>query len=295
MTSDGMANTSSDESAVSAATSAMILPGRRRGFEARLDQNTLILETPASSRRIPITAIERTEASKSGGRSFVVVLTAPRTARPTSWTVHGRSAASVRAFADALQRKLPVRDATEPRDDGTLLVTETPAAKPPVDRRRVASRISVSFYLLAAAAMLTAGILGTYEWYSALLCWLLGSLAIPLRHGVYAGWEMTRETWRLRNRGVLVEGRRLYAGAYEFTDLEGRTRKLTDTSTYAERAEILYDPEGRVEAQIGRGTTGTLIFAVLVFLLCLAMTTALVAVALAGPLVASELTSFSLF
>ncbi|MFJ4343370.1 hypothetical protein [Streptomyces sp. NPDC088915] len=275
--------------------SAMILPGRRRGFEARLEQDTLILQTPSFSRRIPITAIEQTESPKAGGRSFVVVLTAPQAARPASWTVQGRSASAARAFLDALQRKLPVRDASEPRTDGTLLVTETPVVKPPVDWRRIASRTAVSLYLLVAAAMLSAGILGAYEWYSALLCWLIGSLTVPLRHFVYGGWEMTRETWWLRTHGVLVEGRRLYAGAYEFTDLEGRTRELTGTSTHAERVEILYDPEGRTEAQVGRGTTGNLIFAVFFFVVCLAMTIAMACLALASPLFALYLASFPLY
>ncbi|MFC8172368.1 hypothetical protein [Streptomyces sp. NPDC057325] len=294
MASDGTTSTSSDADTVSAAVSAMILPGRRRGFEARLEHDMLILETPASSRRIPLAAIERTETPKSGGRSFAVVLTAPRTDRPVSWTVSGRRASAVRAFADALQQELPVRDASGPRADGALLVSETPVAKPPVDRRRIASRTAVSFSLLAAAAMLTAGILGAYEWYSALACWLIGSLAVPLRHFVCGSWEITRETWRLRTRGVLVEGRQLYAGAYEFTDLEGGSRELTGTSAYAERVEILYDPGSRTVAQVGRGTTGTLVFAVFFFIVCLSMATALAGLALAGPLIASYRASLSL-
>lgn len=88
----------------------------------------------------------------------------------------------------------------------------------------------------------------------------------------------------MSNYGVLAEGRRLYAGAYELSDLEGRARQLTGTSEHAGRVEILYDPEGRTEAQVGRGTTGTLIFAVFVFLISLAMATGLAVLALAGPL-----------
>ncbi|MFE5511709.1 hypothetical protein ACFQ9J_13975 [Streptomyces sp. NPDC056529] len=293
MTSDGMASTSSDTSAVPATTSAMILPGHRRGFEVRFEQDMLILESPALSRRIPLTAIEQIEPPKSGGRSFVVVLTAPQAGHPVSWTVQGRSTAAVRAFADALQQKLPVRDAAESRADGTLPVTGTPVVKPPIDWRRIASRAAVSLYLLVAAAMLTAGILGAYEWYGALGFWLFGSLAIPLRHFVYGTWGFTKETWRLRTRGILVEGRRLHDDVYGFTDLEGRTRKLTGTSTYTARVEILYDPEDRTAAQIGRGTTGTLIFALFTFLLCLGMTTALACLALASPLFASYLASFN--
>ncbi|MFJ8540655.1 hypothetical protein ACIRFH_01310 [Streptomyces sp. NPDC093586] len=272
----------------------VVLPGRRRGFEARLERGALVLKTPASDRRIPLTAIERTETPGAGGRSFTVVLTAPRTIRPTSWTVHGRRAPAVEAFADALQRRLPVRDAAELRADGALLVTETPVAKPPADRHRTASRVAVALYLLAAAAMSAAGFLGSYGWFVALICWLFGSLAIPMRHFVCGGWEFTGDTWRLRTHGVLVEGRRLYAGAYEYTDLEGRGRRLTGTSEYAEQAEILYDPEGRTEAQVGRGTTGTLVFAVFVLIVSLAMTAALVALALAGPLGAWGVISFSL-
>lgn len=295
MTSDETAGTSSDASTASETASAVILPGRRRGYEARLEQSTLILKTPRLDRRIPISGIERIETPGPGKRSFAVVLTAPRTIRPTSWTVQGHSAPAVRAFTDALQRKLPVRDSAEPRADGSLLVTETPVAKPPADRRRTASRVAVALYLLVAAAMLIAGVLGAYEWYLALMCWLFGSLAIPLRHFVYGGWQFTREVWWLRNHGVLVEGRRLYAGAYEFTDLEGRVRRLTGTSEHAEQVEILYDPEGRTEAQVGRGTTGTLIFAVFVFLISLVTATALAVLALAGPLVASHFISLGLY
>ncbi|MFF8811530.1 hypothetical protein [Streptomyces pactum] len=293
MTSDETAGTSSGASAVPETASAVILPGRRRGFEARLEQGTLVLKTPAFRRRIPIACIERMESAGSGGRSFTVVLTAPRTIRPTSWTVHGRSAPAVRAFTEALRRKLPVRDSTEPRADGSLLVTETPVAKPPADRRRTAARVAVTLYLLAAAAMLSAGVLGAYEWYVALMCWLFGSLAIPLRHFVYGGWHFVRETWRLRTHGVLVEGRRLYADAYEFTDLEGRVHQLTGTSEYTAQVEILHDPEGRAEAQVGRGTTGTLVFAVLVLLVSLVTATALAVLALAGPLGASQVFSLA--
>ncbi len=98
-------------------------------------------------------------------------------------------------------------------------------------------RLSVGLYLLAAALMLTTALFGAREWYVALGCWLAGSIAVPVGHGVRAGGEMGREAWRLRTRGVLAEGRRVYARTYEFTDVEGRTRRLTDDYASGERVE----------------------------------------------------------
>ncbi|OKI70232.1 hypothetical protein AMK14_13625 [Streptomyces sp. TSRI0445] len=149
-------------------------------------------------------------------------------------------------------------------------------------------RLSVGFYLLAAALMLTTALFGAREWYGAPGCWLAGSIAVPVGH-VRAGGEMGREAWRLRTRGVLVEGRRVYARTYEFTDVEGRTRRLTDDYASGERVEILHGPApGRDTAQIGRRATGTLVFAGCVCLLSLVVAAALVAIGLAGPLAALD-------
>lgn len=102
-------------------------------------------------------------------------------------------------------------------------------------------RLYVGLYLL------TTGLLGTREWYVALGCWLAGSIAV--RGGGEMGWE----EWRLRTRGVFVEGHRVYARTYEFTDVEGHTRRLTDDYASGERVEILHDPApGRDTARIGR-------------------------------------------
>ncbi|MFD4796782.1 hypothetical protein [Streptomyces anulatus] len=157
-------------------------------------------------------------------------------------------------------------------------------------------RLSVSLCLLAAAAMLLAALLGAHEWYLALGCWLLGFVAVPVRHGVRAGREMIQEVWRLRTRGVLVEGRRQPLGAYEYTDLDGRTHRLVDSYASGQRVEVLYDPAAAGQtAQVGRRTAGTLAFAVLLFLLSLAMTTALAVVGLAGPLTALGVISPGIF
>ncbi len=263
-----------------------MLIGRRRRFGARLRQGVLVLETPTLTTYIPVAAIERVETVE--GNRLVIVPTVPEGGRPSSWMVNGRSGPAVDAFARVLRQALPVRDAGEPRADGALLVTEAPVVKPPRHRSLTASRAAVSLYLLAAAAMLIAGVLGPGEWLAALMCWLLGSLSVPLRHGVRAGREMVRETWRLRTRGILVEGRRA-AGGYEFTDVRGETQRLSDTAESAELVEILYDPESPESAQVGRHTGGVLAFAVLVFLLSLVMTAALAGLGLAGPLAAFHL------
>lgn len=252
----------------------------------------LVLESPALETSIPVAAIERVETVE--GNRLVVVLTAPQGDRPSSWTVDGRSGPAVDAFAHVLRQALPVRDASEPRADGALTVTEVPVVKPPLDRRRAASRVAVSLYLLAAAAMLIGGVLGGYDWFVALMCWLMGSIAVPLRHAVRGGREMVRETWRLRTCGILVEGRRAAAGGYKFTDVRGKSHRLRDTAESAERVEILYDPDSPASAQVGRHTGGTLAFAVVVLLLSLAMTTALAALGLAGLLAAVHLSVLGL-
>lgn len=88
----------------------------------------------------------------------------------------------------------------------------------------------------------------------------------------------------------------LYSGTYEFTDVDGRTRQLTDQYESAEQVQILYDPAaaGQV-AQVGRRTAGTLAFAVLVCLLSLAMTVALAALGVAGPLAALDVLPVGLY
>ncbi|MEV8406036.1 hypothetical protein AB0R12_09525 [Streptomyces niveus] len=281
-----------DASTASEVTSPVILPGQRRGVATRLEQGVLIMESRAFERRIPVAAIERVEIRGAKGRSLVLVLTAPDKAHGESWTVDSSSAPAVRAFADALRLLVPVRDAGEVRADGALLVTRVPVEKPAIGWQRAALRLSVSLYLLAAAAMLVVGLLGAYEWYAALACWLIGSLAIPIRHGVSAGWDMTREAWRLRTSGVLVEGRKSYYGTYEFTDLDGRIRSLRDSYESAERVRVLYDPaDPQQTAQVGQRTVGTLAFGGLVCLLSLAMVIALTAIGLAGPLAALHVLS----
>ncbi len=65
---------------VSATTSPVLMPGRRRGYETWLDQDTLILRTPLLDGRIPVAVIERGEVADSGRHGGVVL--SPRR-RPT--------------------------------------------------------------------------------------------------------------------------------------------------------------------------------------------------------------------
>ncbi|MGW7067294.1 hypothetical protein ACWGII_19065 [Streptomyces sp. NPDC054855] len=295
MTSEAFPDAAANVSTDSEASSAVILPGRRRGSVTRLEQGVLIMQSRASERRIPVAAIERVDIKGPKGRRLVVVLTAPEAGDRRSWTVYSRSAPAVQALAQALRRALPVRDAAQPRACGALSATQAPVERPATDRQRVAQTFLVALYLLAAAAMLLAGLFGAYEWYAALACWLIGSVSVPLRHGVHAGWEMIREAWRLRTCGILVEGRKLYSGTYEFTDAEGRSRQLTDSYESAERVQILYDPTAAGQtAQVGRRTAGTLVFASLVCFLSLAVTVTLTAIAVLGPLAALHVVSLGL-
>jgi hypothetical protein len=65
------------------------MPGRRRGYETWLDQDTLFLRTPLLDGRIPVAVIERGKVADSGRHGFVVL--SPRR-RPTVRNV-GRCAA----------------------------------------------------------------------------------------------------------------------------------------------------------------------------------------------------------
>lgn len=79
----------------------------------------------------------------------------------------------------------------------------------------------------------------------------------------------------MRTRGITVEGRLLrshwYNGVEQFTyayvDNQGERRELRTSDGGAEQAEITYDPTNPEGAQIGRGTTGWLVFGALLILL----------------------------
>lgn len=80
--------------------------------------------------------------------------------------------------------------------------------------------------------MLIADVFGAYEWHGAPARWLAGlhrSTTPPRRAGALGD---AREVRRLRTRGLLTEGRRLYV------DVEGRVHRLAGTSEFAERMVI---------------------------------------------------------
>ncbi|MFV5998262.1 hypothetical protein ACNPQM_39325 [Streptomyces sp. NPDC056231] len=278
-------------------SSPVILRGRARSA-ARLEAGVLVLELEGVRRRIPVAAIERVETVGSRGRRLVVVLTGGETAGPTTWTLTCRSAHAVHAFAEGLRRALPVRDDTEPQTDGAQLVSEERMPRPDLDWRRLAPRIAGALYGLVLACMAIAAAFGSDRMFLGALCWLFGSLAVPVRHGVRAGWELWREAWGLRCRGILVEGTlvgrysvpsgesSILQFEYEFTDAQGAVRRHKGADGGPDRVEILYDPLADDASTVGRGTIAMLVFGAFVLLVCLALFTAAVVSGLAALFIA---------
>lgn len=87
--------------------------------------------------------------------------------------------------------------------------------------------------------------------------------------GVRAGWQVFREPWVLRIRGITVEGElqgaHWYEGGkqyyYAYVDSHGVRRECKSSDGGAERTEITYDPANPDTAMIGRRATGWLAFA----------------------------------
>ncbi|MDQ0600358.1 hypothetical protein QF037_004703 [Streptomyces canus] len=106
-------------------TSLLVLHGRRRSV-ARLRAGVVLLETGGVRHRIPVAAIARVDATGPGGRVLTVVVATTPTDSVTH-SVTSRSAPAVRAFAEAVRRALPVRDADEPRPEVSAEPVEGPA------------------------------------------------------------------------------------------------------------------------------------------------------------------------
>ncbi|MGQ4348007.1 hypothetical protein [Streptomyces sp. SAS_275] len=93
--------------------------------------------------------------------------------------------------------------------------------------------------------------------------------------GVHIGWKNVWEAWGMRTRGITVKGRlrRSHRNngveqfTYTYVDKQGEQRELASSAVAAERAEITYDPADPKTAQIGRGTTGWLVFGAVLILL----------------------------
>ncbi|MFF4709759.1 hypothetical protein ACWC4D_41150 [Streptomyces sp. NPDC001288] len=119
----------------SAEMSLPILHGRRR-TSVRLRDGAMLLETDGVRRRMPVTAIERVDVRGAKVRRLTVVL---KGTEPVAHHLTCRSAPGVHEFAQAVRRALPVRDADQPRPNGTELVTEEPLERAAPNRLRSGS------------------------------------------------------------------------------------------------------------------------------------------------------------
>ncbi|MFF7334450.1 hypothetical protein [Streptomyces sp. NPDC008150] len=174
-------------------------------------------------------------------------------------------------FAQAVRRALPVRDADEPRLDGAGLVTEAPLERARPNRVR-----QLWWGLGGAYALVFVLLVVTRAGVVPVLLWAAAPEAIGGGvFGVHIGWKMVREAWAMRTRGITVEGRLQQSHwhngdkryTYAYIDNQGEPRELTSPDGGAERAEITYNPADPENAQVGRGTTGWLVFGAALLLL----------------------------
>lgn len=86
-----------------------------------MDAGELVLDGGGVRQRIPLAAIEKVEARGGRGAALVVTLTSDGTP-PRRYTVRGRNASALEAYAATVACSVPVRDADEPRADGSRRV-----------------------------------------------------------------------------------------------------------------------------------------------------------------------------
>ncbi|MFF0191017.1 hypothetical protein [Streptomyces sp. NPDC005244] len=248
-------------------TSSLILHGRRRA-SVRLRDGAVLLAADGVQRRIPVEAVERIDVHGPKGRRLTVVLTGDESA---AYHLQCRSAPAVHEFAQAVRLVLPIRDAAEPRLPGAELVTEVPLerAKPNRIRQRWWGLGSAYVVVLVLLLVTRAGMVPVLLWVAAPEAIGGGGF------GVHIGWKILREAWAMRTRGITVEGllqrSHWYNGVEQFTyayiDNQGEQRELTSSERGAERAEITYDPADPETAQVGRSTTGWVVFGAVLILL----------------------------
>ncbi|MEU6657238.1 hypothetical protein ABZ904_50245 [Streptomyces sp. NPDC046900] len=263
-------------------TSSLVLHGKGRA-SARLRDGVVLLEADGVRRRIPVAAIERVDVHGARVRRLTVVLTGDE---PVAYHLRCRSAPAVHEFAQAVRRALPVRDADEPRPNGTELVTEKPLERAAPNRiRQLRWGLGGGYVLVLVLLLVTdAGVVPGVLWAVAPGPIAAGGL------GVYGGWQLFREAWVLRTRGITVEGRlqrsHFYNGVeqytYAYVDSHGVRRERTGSDGGAERVEITYDPADPETTKVGRRTAGQLVFGAVLILLAGAVLLAGVAFVVMG-------------
>ncbi|MGW5278961.1 hypothetical protein ACWERI_05805 [Streptomyces collinus] len=250
----------------STGTSSLVLHGRRRA-SALLRDGVVLLEADGVQRRIPVAAIERVDVHGAKGRRLTIVLTDDES---VAYHLRCRSAPAVHEFAQAVRRALPVRDAAEPRPNSAELVTEKPL------ERVAPHRLRLLWWGLGGGYVLVLVLLVAKAAFPGVILWAVAPLLIAGGvGGVQAGWQVFREPWVLRTRGITVEGElqgtHWHEGGnqyyYAYVDSHGVRHECKSSDGGAERAEITYDPVDPDTAIVGRRTTGWLVLGAVLILL----------------------------
>lgn len=220
----------------------------------RLDPSGLVLEQDGTRRRIPLPAVAEVRVDPSG-RAATVVLTAPDGTEATTYRVAGANAASVTAFARAVNGVLPARPPGARLADGAELVEVLDAPADPREPARqgvdplfalivVACAVPVIGYLAGLVQLIAVG-----RWFG-LALYVLGVKPLLFgAAGIVMGAHALYLRVVLRRRGVSVVARpgNTSAGKMRcrFTDAEGVTRsvEVNGASIVVDRAvHLTYDP-----------------------------------------------------
>jgi hypothetical protein len=260
---------------------------RGRLVTARFQEDAVVLRRAwgRSETHVPLAAIEavrtraRTGPGASGGArrvTEIVLASASTGSDPVVYTVGSANAEAARVFASTVTAALPVRDAAEPRADGTDLVRTRPreaVGKKEGDRP---ARIRSRPLLWAVGALFVLGLLPAatagHSSPALAVVWAVGFgpfLVLCALSRVVQ--RITTDWWWLRRRGITVvatfekkiygtgsDGETTVTDVYAYTDASGCERTYLGgggrpVTTEPRRIEVTYDPldRDRVAARNG--------------------------------------------
>jgi hypothetical protein len=238
---------------------------RSRRTTARLERDAVLLDRFGTGLRvrIPLAAIETVRArGPEARRGIEIVLTSgPDGSVPVSYPLRPSSAAAATAFAAAVNSALPVRDAAEPRRDGSAVVSVLP--KPPRVRRpgpgwTAGERAAWWFY--GGLFVLGLGLTSATGHWEMVVIWAAFYTVFLVGCAITAGvYRATKDWWLLRRRGITVvatyertdygtgsDGETTSTKVYTFTDTTGVQHEYLGggklVATDPERIEVTYDP-----------------------------------------------------